>query len=228
MKSASFKLGFKLPPRLKDEEITNLTILLRATGCRKSKEELIKSHMYLAASMAGRYIKMHPRREDDLISAALLGLTQAVTWAPARMHDNNITPYIRTTVQRFIRDYLQTDALVAIERREFKRRLENGNIHEVLPYFYFMPSEDKDEENPRDSEYADVTPEVFDDPVQEYSEMVQFIHKDNDDLQFILQGLLEGNTYEEIADELGVTKQRICQQVAVLRERVRLWEAQYG
>lgn len=69
-------------------------------GDTQYNQELINGYMRLAISVATRYVGRAD--SEELISAAALGLCQAVAWAPTRMRDKEIAPYIVTTVHRFV------------------------------------------------------------------------------------------------------------------------------
>lgn len=223
--SASFKVDFKIPERLDDATIQKLCKQWRLSGCTKSRDEIIKSHTRLALYLAGQYIKTNRRREDDLICQALLGVTQAVAWAPERMVDNNITPYIMATVKRFIRDFLEQDQLVTIERQAFKKMLESGESVQAIPYFRKIEEDERDEENPTSGYYEDCTTAIYDDYFDK--EFYQYLHRNNTRLIAILDGLIEGYTFQEIADKLGITKQYVSVLLLEVKDRVTLWKRKH-
>lgn len=223
--NASFKTEFEIPQRLDEATIQALTQQLRSTGCQEARDAIIESHIRLAMGVVSKFVGANRRRQDDIISAALHGLTQAVEWAPERLRDNNITPYIWATVQRFIRDFLAQDQVVTIERREFKRRLEANGLHETVPYLYKIEASDSDEENFVESEYKDVTPAVHDDtPGTELKELERHLHRQDETMVFIIDQLVAGYTMDEIGKSLGYSKQYISRLVAEIRGRVITWE----
>lgn len=92
---------------------------------------IIEAHMQNALILGRWYAKVHKRASDDLVSAAYLGLCQAVAWAPERLHDCNITPYIVSTIHRFCRECIEADHTVVIERRarkEYRERHGDGRV----------------------------------------------------------------------------------------------------
>lgn len=101
--SRSIKCYFsdlKLPKQIESEELEILVTRLKS-GDQSVAVEIINGHIRLAIDIATRYSL---RDGDDIVSAAMYGVCQAVQWAPTRLHDLNITPYIVATVHRFISD----------------------------------------------------------------------------------------------------------------------------
>jgi len=222
--SASFKLEMDIPEQLPDADIQILCAKVRATGCKTSKDAIIQSHVRLAAYMAGKYIKYNRRRQDDLIAQAMFGLTKAVDWAQERMRDNNITPYIGATIQRYLREFLAEDQVITVERRAFKKMMESGEAYHYIPYIYQIDPVLVDEENPEGS-FQDVTPIVEDEmPGIEYDELHKYLHRGNDRALFIIDKLVQGYTFQEIGNELGISKQRIGIIVQELRGRCTDWK----
>lgn len=221
--TASFKPMFDIPDRLTDEVLTAKVAEYRHTRSIVLRDEIIESHIRLALTLAGRFMTRHPRRKDDLISASLLGLTQAVEWAPDRLYDNNITPYICITVIRFLRDYVQQDHVITVERRALKAGMMEGM--KVIPYMQPYEADDRDEENYQDGGYFDVTPAVYD--LDDNQELFNYLN-DNPTTEYIMTCLTEGYTYQEIADDLCLSKQRIGQLVIALRQKADEWEKRNG
>ena len=113
-----------------------------AIGC------VITAHIRMVNRVCEHYIYKYPHKREDIISSGMLGLTQAVVWASqGRLYDLNITPYIVTTVKRFVKDYLETDHLIPIPRKAFKQHIERMALPEFLPIVTSMTRDDSDEEN---------------------------------------------------------------------------------
>lgn len=225
-KSASFQVEFEVPERASDEQIVKWTAVYRVSRCPNLKEKLIEGHMRLALNLAGRFMSSDLRRKDDLCQAALLGLTQAVVWAPDRLHNDNITPYIVATVISFIRKHLNKDNLIPIEKNAFRKMAEASNGVDFLPYFNTLNKADIDEDD--GVPFVDYTPAVEDDKDFIFmSEYFEFLHKGDERYKTILKMLLEDYNQVEIAKELGLSKQYINQCVQVLRERIEYWRKNY-
>lgn len=93
----------------------------------RTKDLIIAEHMHIAKVIGQWYARRNRRNLDDLIGAAYLGLCQAVAWAPERLRDCNISPYIASTIHRFCRECIEADHTVVIERRSrIKYRKERG------------------------------------------------------------------------------------------------------
>lgn len=111
-------------------ELANLVQRLR-DGDDSVAEEIILEFRGLARSLSRHAVARHPERADDIRAAATLGLVQAVRWARERMYDNNIGPYITTTVRSFIRRYLEQDHMIRIPKDEWKRMIEALQLDEL-------------------------------------------------------------------------------------------------
>ena len=217
-RSASFDANIAISNKLDASIVNELVTKLRATGDEDAKEKLILSHMRLALYIAGRYMVNNRRRQDDLISAALYGLTVAVDKSKHVLKDNNITPYIYVTVEHYVRDFVFKDSLVPIPRETYKKMQASGGIGQFTTYFEMTHLDDTDEENWSYPELIDRLPSVSDDVTNlELDEFKKKIHRDDDTLVYVLDRLIEGYTYREISDEIGVTHSRIQQLVKIMR-----------
>jgi RNA polymerase sigma factor (sigma-70 family) len=88
----------------------------------KTRDLIIEAHMRSSHRIAVWYARRNRRQVDDLISAANLGLVQAVQWAcEGRLRDSNITPYIASTVHRFCRECIEQDHNIVVDRRAWKK-----------------------------------------------------------------------------------------------------------
>lgn len=111
---------------------------------------VITAHIPMVHRVCARFIYKYPRKREDIISSGMLGLTQAVVWASqGRLIDLEITPYIVSTVKRFVKDYLETDHLIPIPRKAFKQHIERMGVLEFLPIVMSVSqvSHKDDEEN---------------------------------------------------------------------------------
>lgn len=101
------------------------------------RDAIIKGHLRLARAIGKHYGK--GIRDDDCIGEAFLALTQAVEWSgphvdedgnkkPSRLIDNNITPYICTTVRSFLSDFVAVDRVCGMPGRTFRDKAAKGEI----------------------------------------------------------------------------------------------------
>jgi len=113
--SRSIKCYFsdlKLPKQIEKEILEALVVRLK-NGDQSAAVEIINGHIRLAIDIATRYSLLD---SDEIVSAAMYGVCQAVHWAPTRLKDLNITPYIVATVHRFISDSHSDDDVVHIPK----------------------------------------------------------------------------------------------------------------
>lgn len=108
----SYFSDLKLPKQIEEGTLEILVIRLK-NGDQSAAIEIINGHIRLAISIATRYSLLD---SDDIVSAAMYGVCQAVKWAPTRLKDLNITPYIVSTVHRFISDCHEEDDVVHIPK----------------------------------------------------------------------------------------------------------------
>lgn len=214
-----------IPERIKDEDVASMVEEYKKTRCPKLKEKLIEGHIRLAISVAGYFVSISSIRKDDLIQSSLLGLTQAVEWVPDRLKDNNIAPYIVVTVKRFIRDFLNRDHLIPIEKTAYKKLCEKHGGIGFLPYFNTIDKADVEYD---DDNFIDRTPAIQDDLSYLWmTEFFQYLHKGDEKYKKIINYLMEDYNQVEIAEKMGVSKQAINQSVTIIRSRVEYWRKNY-
>lgn len=121
----------------------------RKTGDPVVRDWIIKSHIYLVIGMAGRFASRVRQsdpgysnfedRFEEFASVGLAALVQAVDWSgphlddegafqPSRLDDNNIVPYIKSTVRGKIRTAIEQDRVVFMPGRTFRHKLNNGEL----------------------------------------------------------------------------------------------------
>lgn len=221
MASKSFKsyLGSQnLPQPLPKDQLNDLVIKL----CHEDKRAhvmgaIIKGHIRLASQIAGRYMWKHPHKTEDIVAAAMHGLVQAVEWAPERLHDHNITPYIVTTIHRFISEYLERDHLVRIPRDTYKKRLLT---HKYLPItFPIDPRKEDDEENYEHDTIGSLEPSVYDvDKPIEFDDLCNRLDLNYEERK-IINLRVKGYDHEEIAQIIGKKRQWVGFVLGKLQER---------
>jgi len=116
-----------------ETELTELVQQLR-DGDNSVSESIIIHFLGLARSLSRHAVIRHPHKTDDIRAAAIFGLVQAVRWAPLRMYDNRIGPYITTTVRRFIREFLERDHIIRVPKDEWAKMVERLNLEELNDY----------------------------------------------------------------------------------------------
>jgi len=114
----------KLPVPLPVDEVPSLVQCLR-NGDSIAKTRLVEGHMGLASQIVGRYIARFDLNNqeliDDLWAEAMYAVTLAVELAKTNLKDDNITPYIVTTVHDKVSDCLARDRLIPVPPRTYRR-----------------------------------------------------------------------------------------------------------
>jgi len=116
-----------------ETELAELVQQLR-DGDDSVSERIIIHFLGLARSLSRHAVIRHPHKTDDIRAVAIFGLVQAVRWAPLRMYDNHIGPYITTTVRRFIREFLERDRIIRIPKDEWIKMVKRLNLDELDEY----------------------------------------------------------------------------------------------
>lgn len=89
-------------------EVNDADLLRRLRAKEPGIEDVIlKSFVRLILTVVGRYYALLKKRDDELVSAALLGFTKAIRNAPERMKDDNLGGYIIRNVHGYIEKYLR-------------------------------------------------------------------------------------------------------------------------
>ena len=218
-----------LPPRIPKERLAFLVPRLRL-GDHSVVDELINGHMRLGVSIVSCYVRKYKNKVDDLLQEMSLALTQAVNWClppESRLNDNNITPYISTTIHSFLMKYIEEDRLVCIPGRTMRyfaekkdERLGRPPVQIPLVVDPKLESiESIDDRNPDDISCYFVCPETIDDTserdIKEVLDKVtfDFIEKR------IIELRAEGFTYAEISPQVGLCISRISVVVSSIETR---------
>lgn len=204
----------------------------RENGDEATRKLLIESHIMLAIGMAGNYARRLSRhrnldvaeRTDELASVALTALTQAVTWSgphlsktgefeTSRLRDNNITPYIKTTVRSWLLRAIDRDPATGMPGRT--RRAKAAKGVEVTTQHVISIDEMNDEA--RAGMYT-IPLARREEPTLEFEEALDLaILTDRE--RRVIDLRREGHTYASIADLLGLSVSLIGKIVAPVEER---------
>ena len=181
---------------LTEEQVYLYTERLRAKD-ESVIEPLILHHIPLAAHFAGQIEKQFGYREGECLSAgfaALVGTINRIFKSETPiLHDNNITPYLIICIKGAILDYLQHDHLMPVSRTTLKKGIKN--LPRLTP--------------------ITMLPSGFETSIDHLLEHRDYVESDlqgtyiemglsERDIK-ILQMKLEGYTYQEIADQIGLS-----------------------
>ena len=117
----------ELPPVLEQNDLEYLVRLVRAgVATHYEKHELFLGHVRLALSLVSRYAWRTPHLINDLISAAMLAIADAIVSAETVLTNNNITYYITAKIKAAIIDEMMIYGLVP--GRRIREQLANGTV----------------------------------------------------------------------------------------------------
>ena len=203
--------------RVRPERLSNLVQQLRS-GDRTVSDEIVKGHIGLAMDIARVYTRRSPiGKTDDIIAAAMLGLVQAVEWgARGRLRNNNIGPYIRTIIRRFVLDYVYNDHVIRIPRTTFAR-MQSTKTQPLVTTLDYRDDDDSSDNEGYD-QYVELlyTEDEHDIIFTEIIDNLEFTDRE----RFVLDRLVEGFTMDDIAANLNTTKQNILFIKKAIRERI--------
>lgn len=210
--SRSIKCYFsdlKLPKQIEPTALEALVIRLK-NGDQSAAVEIINGHIRLAISIATRYSL---RSGDDIVSAAMYGVCQAVQWAPTRLKDLNITPYISATIHRFISDSHTEEDVV-----HFPKGIEKVTVN----YIPWVAERNADCDIFIDDERhgPDTLIPVSYDDLFNLEEAIADLNLPRSHT-LVLKLKLEGYTHEQIGQKLEIKKRDITRMFVKIEECAR-------
>ena len=167
------------------------------------RNQLISCHMRMAWRVAYVFKKRLTISKglavDDLFQSAFYGLVQACEWiVEGRTTQDTITPYLATTVRRFVSDHIEHDHCVPVERRALKKYYTQIGA----PYLREM------------FDHSTVTP-VIEAGIVMTETIAMFPEKE----QRVIHMMLAGRDQKYMSDELEISRRQLCEIIKNLRER---------
>jgi DNA-directed RNA polymerase specialized sigma subunit len=192
------------PPKPSDEKLSDLVWKLRS-GDTSVIEEIAHRHMTPVQIAAGPFIGRWPKHRDSFVAVALEGMMEAINKARlGHLYDNNITPYISKCVQASLRGY-QEKMLKPVYVSNY---LHNETGDEVVVYSL-------------DAQPADFTASKYIEPESQETEDIMETLGFKEIEKKMLRLRMQGYTYVEIAEEVGMTKGGVILRIQRLRPKAR-------
>jgi len=194
-----------LPNQLSLPELTDLLAKHRA-GDTDARETLIMSHVRLVLQICGGYVARYPKKKDDIVSAAMIGLVEAVDRMCAHVH-NNIGGYITIKVHSAIHKFLSEDHVIRIPQKQIKKMREEN----ILPYTINLHGKvQEDEDNTAYTNDAEISllPPQYDENDYEIHDFLNYLSTQE---QEVLKLRLENHTGRDIAKILRISPARVSQ-----------------
>jgi RNA polymerase sigma factor (sigma-70 family) len=123
IKARGFESGFKqdeIPRPLEADKLRELVDKLRQ-GDKTVSDEIVLNHLGLVIQITGRYVNFFPRKADDVLGVALVALVDAVTRFQYSAVNNEITPYIISSVHGQISNFLKQDQTIRLTQHGFNK-----------------------------------------------------------------------------------------------------------
>lgn len=181
--------------RLSDSDVETITDEYRRTGEITLRDKLILSHMPLAWSYMQRS-GLAGFTKYEYLSELFYALVDGVTKAHTALRDNNITPYLKSCLKNQSIKYRSRLPLIRVPRDAYAVGFRPPKIKALRPEHCRTPTD--------------------------RSDLMEFVFsnaKEITETQIVL-GLIEGKNYEEIGSDLGLSRARISQIAAGMRERM--------
>jgi hypothetical protein len=128
-------LGEKeLPPQLPEERLHELVTRVRdGTATTADVEELALGHIRLAIYIASQYTSKATHLQDVFVNEAMFGLAVALSRAPEKLYDDNITPFIVRYIRKYVFTAMVEDRTVSVPytSKRRRKRLVNQAIEEL-------------------------------------------------------------------------------------------------
>jgi RNA polymerase sigma factor (sigma-70 family) len=207
----------ELPKQIEGSRLIELVQELKA-GDKSIAPVIVEGHIRLAMWLVACYANRYPHKTDDLVSAACLGVAQAVEWAPDRLLDDNITPYIFATAERHIKDFLEQDRIVKIPRSAYREMRIKGDF---IPTIIEADGIKFDDDNPIDIydilvETIPACEDNYDFIFVELINSMGLSPKEKQIIEMTIQGYIE----EEIGAAIGCSHQRVNQHKNIIGEKL--------
>jgi DNA-directed RNA polymerase specialized sigma subunit len=183
------------PERISESRLAELVKGLR-DGDLSTHGEIIEGHIKLAITIAGRYIRICPRKSEELVSESMFGLMYAVKKAQEKMIDDNVTSWIASCCHRFAQRFLISDNVIRVPPTSAKRC---GIIVIVTRLT------------------VDVTT-ASTGPLCDFMDMIESCAKTDFDRK-ILDLRIQGYNDKEIGESLGVSQQHVSKMRDKMRSR---------
>lgn len=224
-------LEYKELPRVTDPEILEQWVQTLRDGSLIHYQDIIKAHLRIIMSIVSEFASRYPNKHLDLVGEASLGLTQAVALCGPpefRLHDNNITPYITTSVRGALKDFVARDRVVYMPPRTFHKKAAAGEIkaegnNPILANIRIVladvPYVKDDALSAVDSKYSFVYPVAKqEEPSIEFNEAVELAIQTETERK-VIDLRAQGHTYKDIATILGCHTSRVGQIMQPIEER---------
>jgi RNA polymerase sigma factor (sigma-70 family) len=209
-----------------------LVVRLRE-GDKSVRNEIIAGHYRMVmAIVAERYAKK-PSMIDDIIGVALVSLVEAVDNAAppeSRLHDNNITAYITSTVHWRIKDFFADNHAIRVPGRTVRYKIALGAEFETLvpgdpgSVLEYDPRDQTNDDNSIIKKGSYNLPYAIPaaKPICESLEFKEAIRRSvtNEIERAIITMYAQGYTYEEIGKAVGYSTPRVGQILPTIRDRL--------
>lgn len=221
-------LGVKLPNAFTAAELDQMLPLLRS-GDSQIIEHTILGCLRLAAAISNRHARTNAKRAHDLFGVASLALVEAIdriVQGKALTEHNNIGGYLHQFISGRVQDFKITDNVVRIPRGEgMVALIREQGFEAIQSRFATIPYEERDPDDRDDTdsaqylmdmEYAQKEDTGYDLSFDDFAGFAKISARDI----AILKSRIDGETYEELASQFGLSLQRIAQILTVLKKQL--------
>lgn len=222
--------------RVEGDRLEVLALKLReGLTTHDEREEISKSFIRLALSVANRYAGGNSNKADDYASAGLFGIVWALEHAVEKLNEyhvnepdvsasTHLSKWVSSCINRYIKEFRWKDHVVVVpQKAATKARSEGKDILVTTITGHTAPvNSSHDQLRKRKRSY---TPEyeqkayIKDSTkLAEVKELLELSVNDERDA-LIIQMRLEGYTDTEIAEHIGISCQAVSKRGAKIEER---------
>lgn len=211
-----------LPNRLSNEELEKLVIKLKELKYKQRypefieiRNEIVKSHMKLAVSIASRFGSLAKNHVDDLVGESFYILIKYTKMAAEKLTDNNITPYLISGLHGDLNKLITEGSIVYMPERTVRYYGEKGRYFSLskMPFRITLLSNDpKKEEESENFKGSYIIPETSDIKIRIESEVMEVLDKVTTNFieKRVIQLRSEEYTYKEIGPLVGLSTSAVA------------------
>ena len=212
VKARGFNSGFTPGDIDKPLAPEALKLLVKELRCcsQEAAKQIIRAHMGLTLQIVGRYVGYYPKKTDDILGVAMVQLVEAVYSFPKVSNNDDITPYIVSSLHGHISNFIRDDTTVRISRygltQLYEEYKKTGEKNKPMTVSIDLP---KITPIGRQVTKAVSTQDDYETKleVEDFIEELNFTRFEAIVLRLLVDGWLE----VDIAKQLNVSRQRINQ-----------------
>jgi DNA-directed RNA polymerase specialized sigma subunit len=218
-----------IPERLDEIVLKELVIQLKESKNTniEIRNRIVEGHIRLGLSIAGRFANKVKFKVEDIIAEMLLCIVESVNrFCSGFSYDNEITPFIISSIHSKLSKFLEEDRVVYMPGRtvRYYTMIGSDKLYKAPTEIYLVEKgsigiDVDDYEGPEAFKGAYILPETEDDHSE--SEIFEILDKVTNNFieEKIIRLRAEGLSYKEIEPLVGYSQASICIMVQNIEKR---------